>query len=240
MRLYPAIDIKDGKCVRLRQGDFDLVTVYKDDPLEAAREWKEKGASCIHVVDLDGARSGESPNLKIIGEIAEQTGLFIQTGGGIRSVEAIRARLDAGVSRVIIGTRAVKEPEFVRRAIETFGADKIVVGLDAHEEYAAVAGWEEDSDRTILDLARDFEQMGVKTIIYTDISRDGMLSGPNIMYTEKLINETNIDIIASGGIGSPLDLELLAEIGAAGAILGKSLYEGRIDLKDALLRYDNQ
>ena len=237
MKLYPAIDIKGGKCVRLKQGDFDQVTVYNEDPVVVAKEWKAQGADCIHVIDLDGARSGESPNLKIIGDIIRETGLYIQTGGGIRSIEAIRSRLDVGVGRVIIGTRAVREPEFVREAIETFGAERIVVGLDGHEEYAAVAGWEEDSDKTILDLAQGFEKMGVKTIIYTDISRDGMLGGPNIIYTERLINETNIDIIASGGIGSPLDLELLEEIGAAGAILGKSLYEGRINLREALMNH---
>jgi len=239
MILYPAIDIKDGKCVRLKQGDFDQVTVYGEDPVIMAGEWQKKGTRWLHVVDLDGARSGESPNLQIIRSIVENTGLKVQTGGGIRSMEAIKARIDAGVERVIIGTRAVNEPEFVAEAIAQFGAGRIVVGLDGHEEYASVAGWEEDSDKTILDLAVMFEKMGVKTIIYTDISRDGMLGGPNIVYTEKLINETNIDIIASGGIGSPLDLELLAEIGASGAILGKSLYEGRIDLKDALLRYDD-
>ncbi|MBR4724472.1 MAG: 1-(5-phosphoribosyl)-5-[Lachnospiraceae bacterium] len=237
MKLFPAIDIKGGKCVRLKQGDFDQVTIYNEDPVIVAKEWKAQGADCIHVIDLDGARSGESPNLKIIGDIIRETGLYIQTGGGIRSIEAIRSRLDVGVGRVIIGTRAVREPEFVREAIETFGAERIVVGLDGHEEYAAVAGWEEDSDKTILDLAQGFEKMGVKTIIYTDISRDGMLGGPNIIYTERLINETNIDIIASGGIGSPLDLELLEEIGAAGAILGKSLYEGRINLREALMNH---
>ncbi|MCR5322391.1 MAG: 1-(5-phosphoribosyl)-5-[(5-phosphoribosylamino)methylideneamino]imidazole-4-carboxamide isomerase [Lachnospiraceae bacterium] len=237
MKLYPAIDIKGGKCVRLKQGDFDQVTVYNEDPLVVARDWKAKGAEFIHVIDLDGARSGESPNLQIIRNIVDETGLFIQTGGGIRSLEAINSRIEAGVGRVIIGTRAVNEPEFVREAIKKFGADRIVVGLDGHGEYASVAGWEQDSDKTILDLAHGFEKMGVKTIIYTDISRDGMLTGPNIIYTEKLINETNIDIIASGGIGSPLDLELLQEIGASGAILGKSLYEGKIDLKDAILRF---
>ena len=237
MILYPAIDIKDGRCVRLKQGDFDQVTVYGDDPMNAAKDWQSQGAQWLHVIDLDGARSGQSPNLEIIGRIAAETGLKIQTGGGIRSIEAIKSRLDAGVTRVIIGTRAVKEPEFVAEAIEKFGADRIVVGLDGHGEYAAIAGWEQDSDRTILDLARDFETMGVKNIIYTDISRDGMLMGPNIPYTEKLINETGIDIIASGGIGAPLDLEILEEIGAAGAVLGKSLYEGKISLKDAIMKH---
>lgn len=237
MILYPAIDIKDGKCVRLKQGDFDKVTVYGEDPMVAARDWQSQGAVWLHVIDLDGARSGQSPNLSIIRKIADETGLKIQTGGGIRSIEAIKSRLDAGVSRVIIGTRAVNEPEFVDEAIKQFGADRIVVGLDGHGEYASTAGWEKDSDKTILDLAHDFEKMGVKYIIYTDISKDGMLTGPNISYTEKLICDTGIDIIASGGIGSPLDLELLEEIGAAGAVLGKSLYEGRISLKDAILRH---
>ena len=239
MILYPAIDIKGGKCVRLKQGDFDQVTVYGDDPLIAAKNWLEQGASWLHVVDLDGARSGQSPNLEIIRRIVDETGLKVQTGGGIRSFEAIRARLDSGVSRVIIGTRAVNEPEFVAEAIERFGADAIVVGLDGHGEYASTAGWEKDSDKTIPALAAEFEKMGVKTVIYTDISRDGMLTGPNIEHTEKLIDETGIDIIASGGIGSPLDLEILEEIGAAGAVLGKSLYEGKISLKDAILKHSS-
>ncbi|MBO4415789.1 MAG: 1-(5-phosphoribosyl)-5-[(5-phosphoribosylamino)methylideneamino]imidazole-4-carboxamide isomerase [Lachnospiraceae bacterium] len=237
MILYPAIDIKGGKCVRLKQGDFDQVTVYGDDPMNAAKDWLSQGASWLHVIDLDGARSGQSPNLEIIGRIADETGLKIQTGGGIRSFEAIESRLDAGVSRVIIGTRAVNEPEFVAEAIEKFGAERIVVGLDGHGEFASTAGWEQDSNKTILDLAKEFEKMGVKNIIYTDISRDGMLEGPNITYTERLICETGIDIIASGGIGSPLDLEILEEIGAAGAVLGKSLYEGKISLKNAILKH---
>ncbi len=236
MRLYPAIDIKGGKCVRLRQGNFDDVTVYGEDPLVAATEWKNQGAQYLHVIDLDGARTGESPNIGIIRSIAHETGLPVQTGGGIRSIESISARLDAGVERVIIGTRAVNEPEFVAEAIRRFGAGHIVVGLDGHEEYAATAGWEEDSGKTILDLARSFDAMGVRTIIYTDISRDGMLTGPNIMYTEQLVNETGLDIIASGGIGSPFDLERLEEIGVEGAVLGKSLYEGKIDLRTEILK----
>ena len=162
MILYPAIDIKGGKCVRLKQGDFDKVTVYGEDPMVAAKDWLAQGAQWLHVIDLDGARSGESPNLTIIGKIADETGLKIQTGGGIRSFEAIESRLNAGVTRVIIGTRAVNEPEFVDEAIKRFGADRIVVGLDGHGEYASTAGWEQDSDRTILDLAHDFEKMGLK------------------------------------------------------------------------------
>ena len=238
MKLYPAIDIKNGKCVRLRQGDFDKVTVYGDDPVAMALEWKKQGAVRLHVVDLDGARSGESPNLGIIKDIVDKTGLMVQTGGGIRSFEAITARLDAGVERVIIGTRAVKEPEFAGEAVKRFGAERIVAGLDGRGEYASVSGWEQDSDRTILELAWLLENMGVKTVIYTDITRDGMLTGPNIIYTEKLVRETGMDIIASGGIGSEADLERLENARVHGAILGKSLYEGRIMLKDALRKYD--
>ena len=231
MRLYPAIDIRNGKCVRLKQGDFNEVTVYNEDPVAVAKMWAEAGAEYIHVVDLDGALAGSAVNLKVIGDIAKQTGLPVQTGGGIRTLENIKDRLDAGVARVIIGTKAVTNPEFVAEAIEKFGADKIVVGLDGRGGMAATHGWEAESDKSIIDLARDFAKMGAKTIVYTDISRDGMLSGPDITYTEKLVNETGIDIIASGGIARPGDLEIIEEIGAEGAILGKSLYEKKIDLK---------
>lgn len=236
MRLYPAIDIRNGKCVRLRQGSFADVTVYNDDPVSVAAEWKAQGAEYIHVVDLDGAQAGRSVNLGIIRSIAETTGLPVQTGGGIRSLDNIRDRLDAGVTRVIIGTKAVNEPEFVAEAIAKFGADRIVVGLDGRGGIAATAGWEQESGIEILDLAQKFETMGVRTIVYTDISRDGMLTGPDIEYTEKLVNETGIDIIASGGVSSGFDLERLEDIRVEGAILGKSLYEGRIILKDEIAK----
>jgi len=232
MKLYPAIDIRNGKCVRLRQGRFDELTVYNDDPVAAALEWKKQGAGYIHVVDLDGAKAGDSSNIAVIGKIAEATGLPIQTGGGIRSLDNIKQRLDAGVARVIIGTKAVNEPEFVAEALLRFGAERIVVGLDGRGEAAATYGWEQDSSSTILDLACRFAGMGVETIVYTDITRDGMLSGPNFEYTKKLIDNTGIDIIASGGIAESSDLTKLEKIGAAGAILGKSLYEGRISLAE--------
>lgn len=237
MRLYPAIDIRGGKCVRLRQGKFDNVTVYNDDPVSVAMEWKAQGAEYIHVVDLDGAQAGNAANLDIIGHIAESTGLPVQTGGGIRTLDDIRARLDAGAQRVIIGTVAVQNPQFVADAIARFGAEHIVVGLDGKGEKAAVRGWEEESDKSILDLAVEFDKMGVRTIVYTDISRDGMLSGPNIIYTEKLVNETGLDIIASGGVAEPCDLGRLEEIGVEGVILGKSLYEGTIVLKNEIEKY---
>lgn len=230
MRLYPAIDIKNGKAVRLKQGDFNAQTVYDDDPVAVAKRWAEAGAEYIHVVDLDGALAGSAVNLKVIGDIVRTTGLPVQTGGGIRTLDNIRDRLDAGVTRVIIGTKAVTDPQFVADAIKEFGADRIVVGLDGRGGKAATHGWESESDKSILELACDFAKMGVKTIVYTDISRDGMLCGPDIEYTAKLVKETGIDIIASGGISAPSDLDDAERIGAEGAILGKSLYEKKIDL----------
>lgn len=231
MRLYPAIDIRNGKAVRLRQGSFSDVTVYNDDPLAIAREFLACKAEYIHVVDLDAARLGESVNSEIISRIAKETGLPVETGGGIRTFKNIELKLNAGVKRVIIGTKAVREPEFVGEAVKRFGSDAIVVGLDGRNGLAAVEGWEKESDASIIELAKTFGQMGVKTIIYTDISRDGMLTGPDIEYTERLVNETGLDIIASGGVSSSFDLERLCEIGVEGAIIGKAYYEGKIDLK---------
>ena len=237
MILFPAIDIKNGKCVRLRQGKFDDVTVYNDDPVVAACGWRDRGAQYIHVVDLDGAKAGTSTNIEILKRIAEETGLPIQTGGGIRSLDNIRERLGAGAERVIIGTKAVMEPEFVREALKEFGKDRIVVGLDGRGENAATYGWEQDSSKTIMELALEFADMGVKTVVYTDITRDGMLSGPNINYTRKLIDRTGMDVVASGGVSSSADLNKLEKIGAAGAILGKVLYEGKIDLADEVAKH---
>ena len=234
MRLYPAIDIRGGRCVRLRQGNFEDMTVYNDNPAEVALEWKNQGAEYIHVVDLDGAQAGSAANLKSIEQIAKLTCLPVQTGGGIRSLDDIAARLNAGAARVIIGTVAVQNPEFVREAICKFGAERIVAGLDGRDGRAAVRGWEEESDRSILELAGMFAHMGAKTVIYTDIARDGMLSGPNIDYTQKLVQEAGLDIIASGGVACHDDLDRLCAIGVEGVILGKSLYEGTISLREEL------
>lgn len=234
MRIYPAIDIRNGKCVRLRQGRFDDITVYNDDPVVIAKEFASIGADFIHVVDLDAAQLGTSENSETIARIVKETGLKVQTGGGIRSFRNIETKLSAGVERVIIGTKAVREPEFMREAIERFGADRLVAGLDGRNGKAAVEGWEKNSDREILDLALEFADMGIKTVVYTDISKDGMLTGPDVAYTEKLVEETGLEIIASGGVGGPLDLVRLEEIGASGVIVGKAFYEGKIDLKKEL------
>ena len=237
MRIYPAIDIRGGKCVRLRQGVFRDMTVYNDNPVEVALGFKEKGAKFIHVVDLDGALEGYSVNAEVISRIAKETGLPVQTGGGIRSFENIETKLSTGVKRVIIGTKAVKEPEFVKEAIERFGAECIVAGLDGRNGKAAVAGWEKESDMDIIELALQFKSYGLKTVVYTDISRDGMLTGPDYDYTSRLVKETGLDIIASGGVGSEDDIDRIAGSGVEGVITGKAIYEGKIDLERVLKKY---
>lgn len=237
MKIIPAIDIRGGKCVRLRQGDFGAENVYFDDPAEVACMWKEAGADLIHVVDLDGARDGGTGNLKIIERIARSVDAKIQTGGGIRALRDIELRLEAGVDRVIIGTKAIEDEGFVKESIRLFGGERIVIGIDAKDGMVAVRGWESVSTVTAAGLAKKMQELGVKTVIYTDISKDGMLSGPNLDYTEKLIKETELEVIASGGVGSMRDLADLKEIGASGVIVGKSLYEKRIDLKEALSEF---
>lgn len=238
MRIYPAIDIKGGKCVRLSQGRFDNVTVYSDNPVEVAKQWVKEGATFIHIVDLDGAVSGEQPNKHVIQEIVQTVKIPIQTGGGIRTLDSIRDRLAVGVNRVIIGTAAVKNPDLVREAIKTFGSDRIVIGIDAKEGKVAVEGWEELSDLSAVDLCLQMKEIGVKTIVYTDISKDGMLCGVNIEATKELITKTNMDIIASGGVASLEDLEEVNKIGAEGVIIGKALYQGSVDLAHAIKRFE--
>ncbi|MBR4344843.1 MAG: 1-(5-phosphoribosyl)-5-[Lachnospiraceae bacterium] len=239
MRIYPAIDIRGGKCVRLRQGVFADMTVYNDDPVKVALGFKEKGAEYIHVVDLDGALEGYSVNAKVISDIARETGLPVQTGGGIRTLNNIEKKLQTGVARVIIGTKAVKEPEFVKEAIENFGAEHIVAGLDGRNGRAAVSGWEKESDMDIIELALQFKGYGLKTVVYTDISRDGMLTGPDFDYTSRLVSETGLDIIASGGVGSEDDIDRIAEKGVEGVITGKAIYEGKINLERVLKKYSS-
>lgn len=238
MKLYPAIDIKDGQCVRLRQGVYDDKTVYADKPCEVAKEFEEAGARFIHLVDLDGAREGRSVNDEAVKAIIDCVSIPVEIGGGIRTTEDISRKLDLGVSRVIIGTEAVRRPEFVKESIRQFGADKIIVGIDAKDGKVAVSGWEEISKITAVDLALLMKEMGVKTIIYTDISKDGMLSGPNIMQTKKLAEATGLEIVASGGVSSVQDLRELAKAGVDGAILGKAIYEHKIDLKEVAKEFE--
>ena len=238
MQLYPAIDMKNGQCVRLRQGAFKAITIYSDAPEKVAAHWQEKGASFLHRVDLDGALAGYSVNEEVIRRIADTVSIPIEIGGGIRSKEAVERMLDLGVRRVIIGTKAAEHPEFLRDMVRTFGEEAIVAGVDAKDGMVAVEGWEKVSSLTASDLCLTMKEYGVRHIVYTDISRDGMLSGPNVEATRKLTEETGLDIIASGGVSCMEDLKCLHEAGIRGAIIGKALYENRIDLAEAVRLYE--
>ena len=238
MQLYPAIDMKNGQCVRLRQGAFKDITIYSDAPEKVAAHWQEKGASFLHLVDLDGALAGYSVNEEVIRRIADTVSIPIEIGGGIRSKEAVERMLDLGVRRVIIGTKAAEHPEFLRDMVRTFGEEAIVAGVDAKDGMVAVEGWEKVSSLTASDLCLTIKEYGVRHIVYTDISRDGMLSGPNVEATRKLTEETGLDIIASGGVSCMEDLKCLHEAGIRGAIIGKALYENRIDLAEAVRLYE--
>lgn len=238
MKLFPAIDIKNGQCVRLRQGKFEDVFVYSDTPIKIAKQWEASGASFIHIVDLDGALAGHSVNDEVIKEIVSKVNVKIQVGGGIRTIKDIENKLALGVERVIIGTKAVKDPNFVSEAVNIFGADRIVIGIDAKDGMVAIEGWEQVSDFQAISLALQMKKCGVKTIVYTDISKDGMLQGPNIPHTKDMAVATGLDIIASGGISSVKDLEMLKDAGIYGTIIGKALYENRVDLKNAIALFE--
>lgn len=237
MQIYPAIDLKNGQCVRLKQGRFDDVTSYGDDPVQRAKIWEEAGATYIHVVDLDGARTGNSYNLEAIKKIVAAVNVPVQTGGGIRSMRDIEQRIDAGVSRVIIGTAAVNNPELVKEAVRVYG-DKIAIGIDASKGMVATDGWEKISDVPAIELCKKMAEIGVKTVVYTDISKDGMMSGPNIESTKELVEQSGIDIIASGGVSTMSDLEGVESINAQGVIIGKALYQGALDLKEVIERFE--
>lgn len=238
MQLYPAIDIKNGACVRLTQGLFDNVKIYSDTPADMAKLWISKGATFLHLVDLDGALAGNSVNEAAIREILCSVSVPVQLGGGIRSREAVKNMLELGISRVIIGTKAVENPEFIRDLVKEFGSERIVVGVDAKDGMVAIEGWEKVSSLTASRLCMKMKEYQVKHIVYTDISKDGMLSGPNVEYTKKLTEETGLDIIASGGVSSMEDLRALYQAGIQGAIIGKALYEKRIDLKEAVSAFE--
>lgn len=238
MQLYPAIDMKNGKCVRLTQGLFDNVKVYGDSPADMAKLWASQGATFLHLVDLDGALAGHSVNESAIRAIVEQVKTPVELGGGLRSREAVQYMLDLGVSRCIIGTKAAQQPEFIRELVDQFGPERIVAGVDAKDGMVAVEGWERTSALTALELCLKMKGYGVRHIVYTDISRDGMLTGPNVPYTKMLTEKTGLDVIASGGVSSMEDLENLYKNGIQGAIIGKALYENRIHLPEAIARYE--
>lgn len=234
MYLFPAIDLIGGQAVRLVKGDYNQKTVYSNSPVEVAKSFYEAGAEYLHVVDLDGAKSGNTDNLSVIADIIKESGLKVEVGGGIRSEEVIKKYIDAGVYRVILGTVAVTDPEFCREMTAKYG-DKIAVGVDIKDGFVAIKGWTEVAEKTCFDFCKELEEMGVKTVICTDISKDGLLSGTNLELYKELQNKFNIDFTASGGVSSLEDIKALMEIGVYGAILGKALYTGDVDLKEAVV-----
>ena len=237
MILFPAIDIRDGKCVRLIQGDYNQEIIYNDSPTAMAKEWEQQGAAYIHVVDLDGAKTGNSLNKEAIRAIAGSVSVPVQVGGGIRNMEIVDAHIASGVSRVIIGTAAIQDQQFLREAVKKYG-DKIAVSIDARNGFVATDGWTELSDVKAVDLLQQLVGIGVKTVVYTDILKDGMLQGPNLVELEMMNNATSIDIIASGGVSTEQDIVKLRELNMYGAIIGKALYEGKLSLVK-LLEDDN-
>ncbi len=236
MKLIPAIDLKNKKCVRLIQGDYNQVTVF-GDPIEIAKHWKEEGATLLHLVDLDGAKEGASCNLDVVKQIIDEVGIAVEVGGGIRTLPQIESLLSIGVSRVILGSAAVKNPQLVRDAIKQFGSDAIVVGVDTKNFHVAVHGWLEVTSIDALTFTLQLKEMGVKIIIFTDIAKDGMLSGANLLETKELVQKTKLNIIASGGISSLEDIKDIKDIGCSGVILGKALYVHRFTYQDALQRF---
>ena len=237
MIIFPAIDLKDGQCVRLVQGKADQQTVYSSTPADVARSFQRQGARWLHIVDLDGAFQGKPSNIKAIEAIADAVTIPFQVGGGLRSQSDVEKLLKAGASRVIIGTRAVEGPDFVKQLLDEFGNEKIVLGLDAKDGKVAVKGWVETVELTAVDLGKQMRELGIRTAVYTDVSRDGLLAGPNLEMTRQVAIETGLFIIASGGISSVehiRSIEAMESHGVAGAIIGKALYEGKISVAQAL------
>ena len=233
MYIYPAIDLYGGKAVRLFKGDYAQMTVYSHDPVAVARDFAAAGASHIHLVDLEGAKIGKPANLDTIAKIVEETRLFAEVGGGIRDMETVDSYLAIGVSRVILGTAAVKNPDFLKAALAKYGK-KIAVGVDLKDGYVAIKGWTETSDLKAEDFFEKMQNMGVKTIICTDISRDGAMKGTNRQLYRELSAKFDRDLIASGGVSSMEDVKALAEMKLHGAIIGKAYYIGAVDLKQAV------
>lgn len=233
MIILPAIDLLGRKAVRLLKGDYNQVTVYSDSPLEIARKFKSLGATHIHMVDLDGAKYGTTPNMDIVAEVAENTGLFVEIGGGIRSMDTVKKYIDAGVSRVILGTAAICDEAFLKEAVRTYG-EKIAVGADVRDGKIAVKGWLEQSDVTLDEFFLKMQNLGVKNIICTDISRDGAMRGTNLELYRELSEKYSLDITASGGVSSIEDVKELRKMNLYGAIIGKAYYTGAVDLKEAI------
>ena len=233
MLIFPAIDLYDGKAVRLYKGDYAQMTVYSENPPEIAEAFYKTGAGCLHLVDLEGAKTGETPNLETIKRIREAAPLFVEVGGGVRSMEVVERYLNAGIDRVILGTAAVTDPAFLREAVETY-REKIAVGVDIKDSKVAIKGWLEKSERDAFDFCWELQSLGVGTIICTDISKDGAMQGTNRVLYGELSKAFSLNIVASGGVSTLDDVKALRALNLYGAIIGKAYYTGAIDLREAL------
>ena len=233
MIIFPAIDLYDKKAVRLYKGDYQNMTVYSENPIEIARDFENSGATHIHMVDLEGAKDGTTPNIDIVRQVANETNLFVEIGGGIRDMATVEKYLAAGVGRVILGTAAVTNPQFLKEAVSKYG-DKIAVGADVKDGYIAIKGWLEKSEKTLEDFLCDMQNIGVKYIICTDISKDGAMRGTNLELYKELSKKYSMNITASGGVSTLDDVKELRKMNVYGAIIGKAYYIGAINLKDAL------
>jgi phosphoribosylformimino-5-aminoimidazole carboxamide ribotide isomerase len=236
MEIIPAIDLRDGKCVRLYQGDYNQQTVFDEEPAAVALRWYSQGAQWLHVVDLDGANAGEPRNMAVVEEIVKESGLLVELGGGIRQENIAEELLHKGVSRIILGTSAIENPGLVEKLCQRFG-QAIIVGLDARDGKIATHGWQKDTIVDVLELSREMVEVGVKRFIYTDIKRDGTLTEPNFDMVSKLVAGVNVPVIVAGGISRLEHLQRLKELGVEGAIIGKALYTGDIDLEEAVINF---
>ncbi len=232
MRIIPAIDIIDGKCVRLSKGDYDTKKIYNENPVEVAKEFEDFGIQYLHLVDLDGAKAKKIINQKVIENIAKNTNLIIDFGGGIRSEEDLQKAFDSGAKKVTLGSIAVVNPESCLAWLEKFGAEKLILGADCLDRKIKTSGWLENSETDVVDFIKEYQKKGFKEVVCTDISKDGMLQGPSTALYQEIIENSTIELIASGGISNIEDVQKMKEIGCAGTIIGKAIYEGRISLED--------
>jgi phosphoribosylformimino-5-aminoimidazole carboxamide ribotide isomerase len=236
MEIIPAIDLRDGKCVRLYQGDYNQQTIFDEEPAAVALRWYSQGAQWLHIVDLDGANAGEPRNMVVVEEIVKESGLLVELGGGIRQENIAEELLHKGVSRIILGTSAIENPGLVEKLCQRFG-QAIIVGLDARDGKIATHGWQKDTIVDVLELGREMVEVGVRRFIYTDIKRDGTLTEPNFDMVSKLVAGVNVPVIVAGGISRLEHLQRLKELGVEGAIIGKALYTGDIDLQEAVINF---
>ena len=232
MRIIPAIDIIDGKCVRLSKGDYETKKIYNENPVEVAKEFEDFGIQYLHLVDLDGAKAKKIINQKVIENIAKNTNLIVDFGGGIRSEEDLQKVFDSGAKKVTLGSIAVVNPELCLAWLEKFGAEKLILGADCLDRKIKTSGWLENSETDVVDFIKEYQKKGFNEVVCTDISKDGMLQGPSTALYQEIIENSSIELIASGGISNIEDVQKMKEIGCAGTIIGKAIYEGRISLED--------